>query len=130
MKVLLYTQGADGRAGRIKSVLQGVVNEESIEAFHRIQDLTNYFCSPRPADGLTIGVFAVDDHDHLRELVARRELIAKVRIILVLPDRTPETIAAGHSLQPRFITYRDSDLEKIGSVLRKIIETTSHAAAN
>ena len=123
LKVLLYTTKSDGIGKQLISVLGEVIREGDIEVFHHIDSLMNYFRSPRPADDLTIAVFLASDREDLQQLVAIRDLIINIRIILVLPDRENETIAEGHSLQPRFITYLDSDFEEIGSVMNKMIKS-------
>ncbi len=43
------------------------------------------------------------------------------RIILILPDREPETIKTGYGFEPRFLSFIDSDFGKIKAVLRKMI---------
>ena len=130
MKVLLYAAETDEKAKRLKSVVVEVAGEENLEVFHHIHDLVWYFCKPRPADDLTIGVFAVTDRENLRQLISIRDLIANLRNILVLPDRNNKTIAEGHKLQPRFITYRDNDFMEIGVVLGKMIESAVRASPN
>ena len=130
MKVLLYLKKTDEGEKRLWPALNGVVPDESIEVFHRIQGLIQYLCSPRPADDLTIAVFLAADHEDLQQLIAIRDLIINVRIILVLPDRKNETIAEGHTLQPRFITYLDSDFAEIRSVMSKMINSVHYASAD
>ncbi len=128
MKVLLYAAETDDQANRLKTVVVEVAGEDSLKVFHHIHDLVWYFRKPRPADGLTIGVFAVAERENLRQLTSVRAIAPDLRIILVLPDRNNKTIAEGHKLQPRFVTYRDSDIKEIEVVLGKMIESAVRAS--
>jgi hypothetical protein len=47
-----------------------------------------------------------------------------VRIILVLPDTEEQTIAMAHRLRPRFLTYIDSNIAALGTVVSKMCEDT------
>lgn len=51
-------------------------------------------------------------------------LMADMKIILVLPDRSRETTSLGHALYPRFISYADSDFNDVRAVLAKLIQRT------
>jgi hypothetical protein len=130
LKTLLYAAKSDEKTKRLKSLLAEVVGEENIEGFDHFHDLVRCFCKPRPADGLTIGVFAAADLENLRQLASIRNLTVNLRIILVLPDRSHETVAEGHKLQPRFVTYSDSDFKEIGAVVGKMMESEARVAPN
>jgi len=58
----------------------------------------------------------------LLKILRIRDLLADVRIVLILPDRRKETIAAGYKLYPRFLTFMDSDPRELAAVLEKMIE--------
>ncbi len=57
----------------------------------------------------------------LRRLTKMKELIRNTRSIFILPDQTAKTVAAGHMLYPRFVSYVDCDYSDVSSVLGKII---------
>jgi len=122
LKALLYASAPGELASRLKSVLTEVIGEDRLAVFQDFQDLRRYFCTPRQADELTISVFAAADRKNLQQLASMRNIIADLRIILVLPDRNPKTIAEGHKLQPRFVAYKDSDFTEIGAVVRKMAQ--------
>ena len=50
--------------------------------------------------------------------------------MLVLSDSHDETIAAGHKLYPRFLTYVDSNLMEVGAVLEKMFQKYGIREAN
>ncbi|MCJ7779472.1 MAG: hypothetical protein MUQ27_01475, partial [Acidimicrobiia bacterium] len=46
-----------------------------------------------------------------------RDLLDRIRIILILPDRNKDTINKGHTLFPRFLTYVDGNFDWVTAVL-------------
>ena len=100
-----------------------MVGTKNFESFHHIADLMRYFSTPRPTDGLVMGVFAASDCENLRQLGCIRNIHFSLRIILILPDSHQATIAEGHKLQPCFIAYVSGDLRKIAAVVGKMIES-------
>jgi len=63
-------------------------------------------------------------------LVALGNLIQNRCSILVLPDHRHETLTAGHSLYPRFISYLDSDWNDVGSVLEQVVTKSEESKVN
>lgn len=72
---------------------------------------------------MTIAVFLAASKEELSELVSIRNLLADLRIILVLPDARDDTISKGHTLRPRFLTDVDSDFLDIVAVLGKMFSS-------
>jgi hypothetical protein len=58
----------------------------------------------------------------LSELLAIRSLFRGLRLILLLPDREPETISKGHTLMPRFLAYCDGNFGDVAAVLKKMLK--------
>lgn len=68
-------------------------------------------------------------HRHtLNHLLAMGDLLFDQRIILVLPDRFPATIAAGHRFYPRYMSDLDGGLTDVFAVLDKMIIRENPAA--
>jgi hypothetical protein len=67
-----------------------------------------------------ICVLSIDGPEELDRLVAVRELFADMRLILVLADNHPDTLAKAHRLAPRFITFSDANPLSLLSVLEKM----------
>lgn len=70
---------------------------------------------------LDIAVLVTEDENELDELLAIRELLDDLRIILVLPDEEKETVSKGCALYPRFLTCVDSDFTAITDVLNNML---------
>jgi uncharacterized protein (DUF302 family) len=67
-------------------------------------------------------VIAVTDKGDLQDISSLQELLWPLRIILLLPDGDDETVAVGHSIRPRFVSYSNYDLDDVVAILNKMIE--------
>jgi hypothetical protein len=68
-----------------------------------------------------VTVLLIASRHELENIVQYADLLCDQKIILVLPDRAQDTLSMGHALYPRYISYTDSDLQDVTSVLRKLI---------
>ncbi len=67
-------------------------------------------------------VFLALGHDDLAFILSQKKLISDYRLIMILPDSNEESVSKGHSLYPRFLTYRDGDFKDVAAVLEKMLE--------
>lgn len=75
-------------------------------------------------------VLAARDQEGLEELLRRRRLLRRYRLILVLPDSSDKTAALGHALFPRFVAYEDEPLAHVAQVLRKLVHAVPSVTAD
>jgi len=71
-------------------------------------------------DEAVIAILAPSRSDQLRQFEKFRELFLDVRMVLVLPDRGPETIRLAHHLYPRYISFRDANLDDLVAVVDRM----------
>jgi hypothetical protein len=57
----------------------------------------------------------------LLDILTLQHLLRDVRIILILPDDDDDTLAKGHALRPRFLSYREEGFADIADVLSRMI---------
>lgn len=69
----------------------------------------------------TIVILMVANRRTLDRMAALKDLFIDLKIILILPDHSPATVAAGHRFYPRYISYLDGNLEDVAAVLNKMI---------
>jgi hypothetical protein len=91
-----------------------------VEIFYTLSKFYQRFTQPGSSN--TITVLLIADRRELENIVQYSELFCDQKIILVLPDRAKETVTMGHALYPRYISYTDSDLKDVTSVLHKLID--------
>jgi len=119
MNLLLYAPVRDGVGERLQKVVEAMVPVHNTEIYRTVETLTRRL--REPAHRPSIAVLLAASREDLLEILSIKELIWDLRIILILPDREKDTIAKGHALRPRFLTYSDSDVTDVAVVLRKML---------
>lgn len=65
-------------------------------------------------------VFGASTPEDLSFLVSQKQFLNNARLVLILPDKSPEIISQGLSLYPRYQTHMDSDFKEVSAVLEKM----------
>jgi len=118
-KLLLYTPLANGASHRLEKVLAAVVPEQTTEVVHTAEGLAQRL--RRPFNGLEVAVILAPGRKNLLELQDLDQMLERLRVILILPDADPQTIARGHNLRPRYLSNIQSDFQDVAAVLRKML---------
>ena len=87
--ILLYAQAGNDVFGKLKQRLNGKASAVSLESYTHLEDLFHRLRKPRV--NLKIGVLAITDVAELDRLLAIRELLADMRLVLDLADDDPTT---------------------------------------
>ena len=127
MQVILYASGTV--ADEIEETIRKAVPEADIKAFGSIHSLSDGLHRMTPFNGTagsTVAVLLASDQQELTAFLGLTGWFWNVRILLVLPDRTKETVSAGLKLKPRFFTFADGDLREIGAILAKMALPLNH----
>lgn len=119
MSIVLYSNEPGDVAQRLQKIIKDLRPEEKMEFFQTIDLLTERLRKPR--GDMNIAVLLSVNRADLLEILSIKDLFEDIRTILILPDRDDETIARGHRLRPRFITFMDSDFKDFAAVLRKML---------
>lgn len=119
MRLLLYTPVSEGCGEQLHSMIAELIPLNDVEVYRNIQNLSNRL--RQRANDLPIVVLNVTRRADLTDILSIRDLLRDVRIILVLPDRDEETLAQGHILRPRFISYADGNLADVRAVLDRVL---------
>lgn len=119
MNLVAYWNEKKGCGKRLFKAIKDVVPSDSLYLYHRIEDLSQGI--RQVPWGSSIAVLLTSSTKELSEIIALKGLFLESRIILILPDRKKESIAKGHTLFPRFLSYADSDFRDVRAVLYKMI---------
>ena len=119
MNLLFYTTEEEETGGRFQKVIDTIVPKGMGETHCTIKSLAHRLRQPRYES--TIAVLLAATREDLYDLLSIRDLLRGISIILILPDRNADTIAKGHILRPRFLTYKDSNFGEITAVLGKML---------
>ena len=122
MNLLFYARVTDDIENRLQRMIEGLVPKDDTEIYRTIDSFANRLRQPRY--NLAVAVLLAASRQDLLDLLSIRDLLDGIRIILVLPDREDGTIAKGHRLYPRFLTYADSDFLDVAAVLSKMLQNS------
>lgn len=117
--IILYSQATNGVGSEFCEAVEAVSTGAHVEIFSTISDLSKRL--HKPGLNFPIIVLMVVNREDLENIVAIQNLLFDSRIILILPDKEDDTMALGHTLRPRFVSYRDNFFSEVGAVLDKMI---------
>jgi hypothetical protein len=119
MTALLFSSGMQRVENQVRQMISELV--DGLEVFRSVNSLSRRFDQPR--GDIDLMIFTIADHHFLYELLAIKDRMYDLPIILILPDSNRETVLAGHTFHPRFITDTESGLDVLFSVLDKMVKT-------
>lgn len=123
MRLFFYTTRADRRLKWLEQRLSRL-RPLCIE-YH--PDIDSLGRGLRQSGGeLTLVVLLTTNQEELQEVQTLRPLLNDKPLILILPDRSKDTIAKGHVLAPRFLTDVQSDFREVYEVLSKMLKKYSY----
>jgi hypothetical protein len=117
MNVLVYSTGKQGE--RLQRLIRDLVPKERLEIYDTFKGFSERL--HRSMDDIPVAVILAASEEDLLTVLSISHLLYDVRFILILPDREDITVAIGHSLRPRFMSYADSDFREVTAVLGKMI---------
>jgi hypothetical protein len=75
----------------------------------------------RASFDISVAVLFCRSKGDLLDILTLQHMLRDVRIIVILPDDDDYTLAKGHDLRPRFLSYRDEDYSNVAGVLSRMI---------
>ena len=115
MTVLFYSTGEAG--DKLLKVIRKLAPEDKLEVYDTLMGFSDRL--RKPTGDIPVAVIVAASENDLLTILSISHLLYDVRFILVLPDRQDLTVAIGHSLMPRFLTYADGDFKEVTAVLNK-----------
>jgi len=106
-------------SARLREIVEGVALPENIIVVRSIENLLRIL--RQPLNGVAAAVIFDASEQELNSLLPFKELLLRMPVILVLGNSNRETVAKGHSLRPRFVTFADSDFSDVRDVLQKML---------
>lgn len=119
MILVYYGTVTDGAGEHLQRVIEELVPEAELEVYGTIGELARRL--RQPVGDVTMAVLLAATREDLSQILSICDLLCYVRIILIVPDREEGTVAKGHTLYPRFLTYADSDFLDVAAVLGKVL---------
>ena len=119
MSVLLFSREASGPEEKHEQIIESFVPKLKVETYRTMGSLLDRL--HQPLLDINIAILFAGSREELLEIVSIKDLLSTLRIILVLPDNKRDTVSLGLRLQPRFVSYADSDFKDIGAVLGRML---------
>ena len=120
--VILFSTSKRKSGIRLQRIVETVVSKKNVTIYRTIDALSGGLRQPR--NDVSVALLLASSKMDLHELVSLRDLLWDIKIILILPDSDPETIAKGHILRPRFLSYCDSNFQDVAAVLIQMIKNS------
>ncbi len=127
MKLIFFAPLVDEGDRQINNLIDKFTAVSDLEIYRTIESLSDRLCQPQ--QDATVAVVIAVSRETLVDIITIKEFFSNIRLILVLPDRESDTVAKGHMLRPRFMTYADTDLGEVPAVIEKMLETVSFERA-
>ena len=119
MEVILYTP--DSEQSGVQERIGGLIPQRRVRVYRTLEGLSERL--HRPIDSETVLIIVTYSREKLSEVSPLRHVLGDVRTVVVVPDQEPTTVALAHQLRPRFLTYANSNLEDLTSVLQRMIKS-------
>jgi hypothetical protein len=120
MNIILYSSGSNEQGERLERMIALFFLKRRIEKYRDLAGLGKKLHEPyNHGDVVLLAPASKEELSHLLDL---QDLLSGTRIVLVLPDRDEETVAMGHRLRPRMVSYNDSDYLDVAAVLTRMNE--------
>lgn len=115
--VIVYYKASNGLGTQLRYAVEQIVPRNRVEIYHTVSDLSGRL--HRPIADSVVVLLTLDKAD-LTDIAAIQNLLIDSRVLLVLPGHDDDVLAIGHSLRPRFVSFRDCGFQDVSAVLRKM----------
>jgi hypothetical protein len=115
--VIMYYKASNGLGMQIRRAVEQVVPRNRVEIYHTVDNLSGRL--HRFAANSIVVLLALDKND-LADIVAIQDLLFDSRVLLVLPGHEDDVLTMGHSLRPRFVSFREYGFQDVSAVLQKM----------
>ena len=119
MTLLIYSTTTSLEEKRLLRIIELMLPEKKFKFYRTIDDFSQRLRQPVLKQRILI--LLLNSPKELEDVLSIRELLEDAKIILIVPDTNPATLARGHILRPRFLSDSKSDFVDVAAVLRRII---------
>ena len=120
MGLILYSKEIKESGERLVNVIKDALPDYDLEIYSSIDDLTERL--HQPLMDISVAIFHAVTHSELMEIVFLADLLAEMRVVLVLPDCNPDALKKAHILRPRFIVTSQNDYKNLDSILKRMVK--------
>lgn len=118
MKTILYADGLKTLAKNLKSMIHAQISGIQVESCNSIEHISQTL--RQPINNVSVVILLIASIEELIQVHSVHPLFDNIRVILILPDRSNDTIALGFRFKTSFISYVDNNLQDVAAVLGQI----------
>lgn len=126
MELLLYSTETKGAGKRMQDIIAGIVSEKHI-GIHRTMESLSHRLRQFRGD-LSLAVIVTGSREELDDVLSLRNLFQDIPLVLILPDKEPDTVSKGYKLYPRYISDAEDNFILVAAVLEKMIKRLSSSS--
>jgi len=124
MTLLIYSTTTSLKEKRLLRIIELMLPEKEFKFYRTIDDFSQRLRQPVLKQRIVI--LMLNSPKELEDVLSIRELLEDAKIILIVPDTNPATLARGHILRPRFLSDGRSDFVDVAAVLGRMIRKIGH----
>lgn len=119
--IIFFSTSCGEAEERLLMVIENIVKMKDVRTYRTIDSLSRGLRQRRTDDDIAILLASSKVELHYLNLISLRNLLWDMKIIVILPDSNTDTVAKGHILRPRFLSYCDGDFQDVAAVLSRMI---------
>ena len=119
MDIVFFLSGIEDRRYLFEQEVITVVPERARVFCNSLEELTTSL--RQSITGSRVCVIVIADKQTLLELFTIRTMLQESKLILLLPDKSPDTVELGHMFYPRFLDSIQCSYRDVSAVLKKMI---------
>jgi len=124
MTLIVYSTKTNEAEKRLHRVIELLLPAKKLKLYRSIDDFSHRL--RQPVFNPRIIILLIVSRKELEDILSIRELLEDAKIILIVPDTDPATLARGHTLRPRFLSHCNSDFVDVAAVLGQMIRKMEH----
>jgi hypothetical protein len=113
MASILYLPSENELERRFRKLLGFAAPKKKIGICHTVR---------KPHSNVRLAVLFTLNRQEIMDILALGDLMADVKIILILPDDDRDTLMKAHTLRPKYVTCADCDPIDIVTVFKRMID--------
>ncbi len=114
--IVLTPPGSEGNE-EIRAAVERATPAYTVETYNSVEEMIQRLL--RTIDTYWIVVLLPASRKDLEELLPYEDILHRVRIVLILPDQSPQTVSLAHRLRPRVLLHDGDSLENLIAVMSR-----------
>lgn len=119
MASILYLPAETSRDERYRSLLEIAIPKKKVEIYRTFEELSRGL--RETGSGVKVAVLFAVNQAEIHRILSLGDLLADIKMILILADEDKDTMIKAHQLRPRYVTWMDCDLVDIVTVFKRMV---------